>query len=147
MPGKVLWGLVVLSLAAGVLTLATIGYLLILFGVLLAALAPLRRRPRSFWPWFAGLVVFIGGYLLLAPANCSIGARSEVGGTQVEVHFCRSLAGIGYEQEGTEDPTQFPAFAEALAAGLLTVGVLRLILRRGEPEPEPGPQPLDPEEA
>jgi uncharacterized membrane protein HdeD (DUF308 family) len=147
MPKPVLWSLVALSLAAGVVTLASIGYLLILFGVLLAALAPLRRKPRAFWPWFAGLVVFAAAYLLLAPANCSVGARSEIGGAQVEVHFCRSLAGIEYEKAGTEDPAQLPAFAGSLAAGLLVAGVLRLVLRRGEPDPELGPEPLDPEEA
>ena len=129
LPGAALWAIVAVALAAGVATLPSVGSLLILFAVLLALLAPAREEPRSFWPLATGLVVFVVGYLLVAPARCTEGAVSTVGGEQRAARFCESLAGIPYEREGTEDPSQLPAFAAALGGGLLVAGVLRLIVR------------------
>jgi hypothetical protein len=130
LPAPVFWGIVAATLGVGVGSIPSIGWLLILFAVLLAMLAPLRTEPRSFWPLAAGLVVFTVGYLLAAPFGCTQGAVAEAGGEQRTWTFCESVAGIRYERAGTENPSQLPAFGAALGGGILVSAALRLVLGR-----------------
>ena len=126
----VYWGVVVAVIAAGVVAWASFGQILVLFGVLLAALAPIRRDPPAFWPLAAGLLVFLAAYVLSAPVNCRTGAIASSQGHQMPSRFCESVIGIDYEREGTEDPSSLPAFAAALGAGLVAAVVARVAYRR-----------------
>ncbi|MCA1726580.1 MAG: hypothetical protein LC722_02665 [Actinobacteria bacterium] len=128
-PAEILWTIVLIAIGVGAFTLGSVGWELILFGVLLGLLVPLRRDPGVFWPLAIGLVVFLGGYVAIAPSGCTTGARVEVGREQVPVRFCDSLVGFEYEREGTEDPNPFPAFAAAIGAGLVAAAVVRLPMR------------------
>ncbi|MEX2459017.1 MAG: hypothetical protein WD770_08540 [Actinomycetota bacterium] len=147
LPAGILWSIVLLSFAAGLVLLSSVGSVLILLAALLAMLAPLRPDPRAFWPLAVGVLVFLGGYTVTAPVNCREGAVAFVDGGQVPSRFCDSVVGIDYERIGDEDPSPLPAFAASLGGGILVAALLRLVWPRRRPvEPvEPIEDLEDPE--
>lgn len=75
-----------LLIAFGVLGMASIGLPLLVAGVLLLALGPVRRRRDILWPPLLGVAAFVVAFLVLAPSWCSVGTS--------ERQRCASSAGL-----------------------------------------------------
>lgn len=149
---RLYWAVIVVAIAAGALAWSSFGQILVLFGVLLAALAPLRRDRAAFWPLAAGLLVFLAAYVASAPTNCRTGAIATAEGHQTPSRFCESLIGIDYDRAGSADPSSLPAFAGSLGAGIVAAAVTRTIhsrrvRRAAPPEAPPTPRPDEAEPA
>jgi hypothetical protein len=130
------WLTVAGVLVAGAVFWSRFGQFLVLVAILMVLIAPLRARPSSFLPLFAGLVVFVAAYLVTAPIQCRTGAEAEVGGPQRPARFCDSVVGVEYQAIGEEDPSSFPAFGASFGAGLIVAAGAWLLLRRRGRAPE-----------
>lgn len=121
-PGTIAyWSLVVFLLAFGFLSLFSIGYPLMVLGIVLAVLEPYRGRRGVLAAGIASVFGFVVGYVLIAPIGCSgTTTPSTNGSLPVEGEtICRSVLGWNYSGDGANDPSLFPA---------LIVGVLCAIL-------------------
>lgn len=86
------WLIVASLLVLGVLSLPSIGWLLIALAILLALLGAMRSHRAIIVPVGAGLLGLVVAYLLFAPGLCVEGsAGGAAGGTGPT---CRSLASI-----------------------------------------------------
>jgi hypothetical protein len=94
-------------LAFGVISIFSIGYPLISFGIAHLALYRVRHRRSIRLPIMWGLAAFWIGFILVGPMWCT---HSDVTGTG-EV-WCRSLLGARY-------PEANPSFTPGLVAGAL----------------------------
>lgn len=137
------WVLVAVLLVVGVVGIFSIGLPFLLTGLVLAALAPMRRDPAAFWPPLAGTLAFILGYILTAPLGCTTSEsgpsarelvlRKAAGTPSAEVAIdetvCTNLLGLDYSGSGSYDPPLLPALFAGMfiggAASLVTRGLLR----------------------
>jgi hypothetical protein len=120
----------------GYLGLFSIGFPLLLTGLLMLALVAFRRRvevmvPLVLWPW-----VFTLGYVLVAPLGCTTSATPMVvnGVGAVEgATRCNALI-FTYAGDAPYSPPIWPAlfFSAALAIGIALL-VRRAIRRRRTP--------------
>ena len=102
------WSLVAVLVGFGLLAIFDVGLPFLLTGLTLAVLAPVRHRPRSFWPWLVALWAFFIGYPLVAPLGCT--RTSGIG--LPDRTICSSLLGH-YAGRGAYDPPLWPALAVA----------------------------------
>lgn len=109
----------------GVLGIFTIGAPLLLTGITLAALYPLRDRATVFWPVLLGVIGFLIGFGLVAPFSCSQSASLNPGNVAETIGptVCRSLLGITYLGTGNYSPP----FAPGLVAGVALGGLSALV--------------------
>ena len=130
------WVLVAVLVVFGALGMFTIGAPFLITGVTLAVLAPVRNRPRVFWPVVLGVVGFFLGYVLVAPVYCSQ-SESFTSGDVVETvnpTLCRSLIGITYSGTGNYNPPLAPGFAAGIAVGgLSALGAWLFVRARSGP--------------
>ncbi len=117
------WGLVAALLVVGVVGIFSIGLPLLLTGLVLAALAPMRRDPAAFWPPLAGTVAFFLGYILIAPLGCT---STPGEATPMEV-------GIDYSGSGSYDPPLLPALLAGMLIGAAASLATRALLGRRVP--------------
>lgn len=102
--------------AFGFLGLLSIGFPLLVLGVLLLALGPVRRRRDVLWPPVLGVVAFTGWFVAFAPFACEIdpGATTR----------CESILGLRVPGG------MLVGLAGALAAGIGAALVLKGWIRR-----------------
>ena len=120
------WVAVGLLIAFGIVAIFSIGAPFLLLGVVLAVLAPWRRRLRVIAPAVAGVLGLTAGYVLIAPLRCT--SISTDGGTDFTT--CSNLLGIDYSAAGSYNPSLLPALVVGLAAGGIAAGVTRWVTAR-----------------
>ena len=126
MRGSLYWLFVVLLLAFGLVGILSIGAPFLLLGVTLAVLAPYRNRPRVFWPWVAGVLGFVAGYILVAPLGCAeVPTISGRGGSVT----CSSVLRLPYRGAAPYEPPHWPALLAAVAVALVVAAATRLALK------------------
>ena len=101
-------GAAIVCLAFGLLGLASIGFPLLLVGIVLLAVGPVRRRRDVLWPPLVAVVVATVIYILLVPTTCS--AVPEV------VDRCENL--VGFDLPGREFTALVVAVVVAVAVGV-----------------------------
>lgn len=115
------WVLIGVLIGFGMISILTIGAAFIVVGGTLAALAPVRRRPRIFWPVLAIVLGFLAGYVAVAPWGCSqsTSATSTDGvvTTSTSPVECSSLAGVEYSGTDGYEPPLTPGLLAGLAVG------------------------------
>jgi hypothetical protein len=115
------WVLSGVLIGFGMISILTIGAAFVLVGGTLAALAPVRRRPRIFWPVLAIVLGFLTGYVAVAPWGCSqsFSATSTDGvvTTSTSPVECSSLAGVEYSGTDGYEPPLTPGLLAGLAVG------------------------------
>jgi len=104
--------------AFGFLSLVSIGLPILVVGVLLFALGPVRERRDVLWPPLIGVAGFVAAFLAIAPFQCT--ARSP--------GVSRCFSAFGWEAHGGMGVGLALSLAAALGAGLLLRGWIR---RRG----------------
>lgn len=112
----------------GWLAMFSVGRPLLLAGLAMLLLGPVRRRPVLFWPPLAAVIAYNVGYWAVVPLSCT--ATQTAGGTSMT--SCSSLIGIGYSGSGIYNPSLDPAnVAGLLSAAVALVVVLAILLWRG----------------
>ncbi len=141
------WVLVAVLLVVGVLGIFSIGLPFLLTGLVLAALAPMRRDPASFWPPLVGTFAFFLGYILIAPLGCTTTdgqatarepALTKAGGAPsvdlaVETTVCTNVLGRDYSGSGSYHPPVWPALLTGMFLGGAASLSTRALLRRKLP--------------
>lgn len=128
-PQRWYWPLTVGCLVVGAVAVAALlaeGIPLLFAGLVLVALARVRRRPRVFWPLLVGALVFAATAFVLAPGPCT--TTTTEAGQPAAPTTCTSLVGIHYSGVGEPTPAYWLALAVGLPVGALAAGVTRLSL-------------------
>ena len=107
------WLATLALIVLGFLAMFSVGWMLLVVGLAMTVLAPLRHRPAIYWPPMAAVLAFLVGYLAVAPLSCF--ATAEPPGAVSPV-ICSSLLGVQYTGTTPYTPSQLPG----LAAGLLS---------------------------
>jgi hypothetical protein len=125
----------------GFVGMLSIGRPLLLVGLALLLLSPLRRRPAAFWPPLAAVIAWNVGYLAIAPMSCTatqtIGVGSESAGEAITL--CTSLTGIVYSGRGVYNPPLGPANQAALMLAVVTFVIVLAAVTWLRGSREPGP--------
>lgn len=126
----------VLLVLAGLVTIFSIGLPILVLGVALLVLTPVRTRPTIFRPALAGVLGFLIGSILVAPLGCTTsttvvtgaGALVETGSTT-----CSSILGPEYSGSTTYDPSYVPALLAGLLLGAIAWVAVRAVVVRRRP--------------
>jgi hypothetical protein len=121
------WVAVLILLVLGILSLPSIGWLLIAVALILALLGGVRSKRAVIAPIGAGLLTLVVTYVLFAPGFCTSGAASDAGAGETS---CVSLAQVPLGSGQNWVP--FLVLAPLLAFGAA------LIVRRRLPRPPLG---------
>ena len=126
-PGRsAFWPVVVLLLAGGLVSAASVGLPFLLIGVLLAMLSPLRHSGVRLGPVAAGLTVGVVTAVLIVPAQCS--STSDEPG----VVECSSIAPFGFTTDGDDWRVDVASLLIAAVVGVVSSFVShRVTTRRG----------------
>jgi hypothetical protein len=122
-PSTRYWVLAYTLIPFGVVTGFSIGIPILLLGLLLLVLSPVRHRAAIFWPIVIAYLVSVAGYILTAP-SCS--SFSHNGSPRVTT--CSNLIGIEYSVGDSVNPSLGSALRFGLTAGLLVGVGLRVVL-------------------
>lgn len=104
------WALVVALVGFGAIGIFGIGLPFLVVGFVLAAIHPLRRQPRLFWPPLLAVIAFFAGWWLLGPVSCHASNAAPV--------ECQSLIGITY----SGDPVWIGPVVGLAAGAIVYVG-------------------------
>lgn len=124
------WTIAVLLIGFGTISAASIGGPFLLVGVTLIVLRRYRADPVRFWPPLVGVVGLVLGYVLIAPFRCSVGAGVGTQGIFGGHTVCTNLLGIDYSGASGYSPALWPALLAGVGFGLVTAGLVRVLLRR-----------------
>jgi hypothetical protein len=124
----------VLLVLAGLVTILSIGFPILVLGVTLLALTPVRTRPTIFRPALAGVLGFLIGLILVAPLGCTTSSTALPGSAvQTGSTTCTSILGPEYSGSATYDPSYVPALLAGLILGAVAWLVVRTIVVRRRP--------------
>jgi len=127
------WILTLCLVAFGFLGALSIGRPFLLVGIALLLLAPLRKRPRLFWPPLAAVVAYNAAWWAVVPIQCT--ATQVIG--EVGRTVCTSLLGSTQEGSGLFNPSYDPANQAAFAAACICgLAALAVTWRLGSRRPE-----------
>jgi hypothetical protein len=130
----------VLLVLVGLVTLISIGFPILVLGVALLALTPVRTRPTIFRPALAGVLGFLIGLILVVPLTCStstststtaVAGASATAGTGSTT--CTSILGPEYSGSATYDPSYVPALLAGLILGAAAFVSVRAVVVRRRP--------------
>lgn len=127
------WLVVSLCIVIGVLGIFSIGMPFLLIGATLGVVAPFRGERHRFWPPLVAVVLFIAGYVLVAPLGCTTSATiSETSAVDVQEGSttCTNLLGIDYSRPGIYNPPLWPALLAASMAAAAGFVASRILLGR-----------------
>jgi hypothetical protein len=131
------WILAIVLVVVGVLGAFTIGLPILVVGVTMLALGPLRSRELVFWPVLLGVLGAVATFMAVAPYSCS--ATLSVGeGSAPTNAVCSSLLGIQYAGNGVNGPSLEPFLLGALIVGVV-VGLVTFVAisRRARTQRQP----------
>ncbi|MGB7861223.1 MAG: hypothetical protein WBM90_12050 [Acidimicrobiia bacterium] len=120
-PSLKYWLLVVALLAAGVLTIFSIGLYFWVLALALIVMSPFRAKPRIFRSGIALFLGFLFGAALVAPWGCtqSVSASSTMGEEVVSPVVCTSPLGIEYSGADPFEPSPLPAILVGAGLGVM----------------------------
>lgn len=129
------WLTTLAVIVLGVLTIFSVGELVLVLALAMVVLGPFRRRPRVYWPPMAAVIAFLVGYLAVAPLSCF--ATAVLPG-EVSPVVCSSLLGVQYTGTTPYNPSSLPGVyagvvLAAVAGPVVGLGLwFRGRLRRAE---------------
>lgn len=127
------WPAVVVALGAGVgatFGALPIGLPLLFIGLVMLALAPVRRRRERFWPALTAAVLLAFGMTLFAPGSCTSAPTSN---GDAGHSVCTSLVGMTYANGHGYLLALLVGVAAGAVGGVAALLVLRKGWRRGAP--------------
>jgi hypothetical protein len=135
------WALVGMLVVFGTLTGFSIGIPFLLTGVALAVVARYRTRPAVFWPPIVAVLIFIGGFVVVAPLGCTAttsgvsipsapSAPSAVSQAAPGHTTCSNLVGIDYSGSDSYHPSLVPALLTGAIAAVTLGSLSKLRFRR-----------------
>lgn len=129
------WLLTAFLIVFGVIAGFSIGQPFLLVGLVLALLAPFRRRPIVFWPILLAVVGFDVGYWAVAPLACTATTVLDSSGTaSAGTTVCTSLIGLRYEGTGAYSPPLLPGILAGVVVGLSFAALAAVSIRlQGSP--------------
>lgn len=128
-PAVAYWAVAIVLIGFGALAIFSVGFPLLLLGVVMAILWPLRARRELFFPLLAGTLGLIIAAVLVSPLGCTTSVGFGEGPSHTE---CTSLLGIDYTGIGAYDPPRWPALVAGVAFGGLVALVTRWALLQRE---------------
>jgi hypothetical protein len=130
------WILAIAVTLFGIISGFTIGLPILVVGVTMLALGPLRGRPLVFWPPLNGVLAAVVTFMAIAPFSCSATLTTE-GATPADT-VCTSLIGLRYTARALENPSLMPALLVAVAVGVVVaLATFAILSRRTTPEHAP----------
>lgn len=127
-PAVAYWLAAIVLIGFGAVAIFSVGFPLLLLGVVMAILWPLRARRELFFPLLAGTLGFIIAAILVSPLGCTTSVGFGEGPSRTE---CTNLLGIEYTGIGAYDPPRWPALVAGVGFGGLVALVTRWALLRG----------------
>lgn len=131
-PGVVAyWAGAVVLVAFGYPMLFGYGAPFLLIGLAMAALWPVRRKPRIYWSAMVGVFAFIAGFVLAVPLGCSSSAvpalPGSTGPSAVGHTTCTNILGLDYSGPTPYRPSLVPALMAGVGAALLGAAAAWLV--------------------